>query len=305
LDCNHRGAIDLHVHSTASDGTLTPVQILRRALALGLTAVAITDHDTVDGVRSALSHKCPKGIEFITGIEISAAPPVGFQIIGSLHILGYGILPEHPELLKTLAVLQKSRINRIPKIIRRLNQLGIPIREKDVQDQSGGGIAGRAHVAMAMVKNGYAQSMNDAFCRYIGKGQPAYVDKFRISSNDAIRIIGQAGGISVLAHPYLTTGNWTEIQRLVRVLANMGLQGLEVLYPEHPRQVREALAELTRQHRLLMTGGSDFHGSIKPEIEMGSGYGDLFVPFSIYQSLVRCAYRRHSQAVRVESSITK
>jgi len=278
--------IDLHIHTTASDGTSTPVQILTQARELELGAFAITDHDTLDGVKEVLRLGIPPSVHFLTGVEISATPPPPFRCPGSFHILGYGIRPEDPVLNQILFQLQDARKNRNPRIIERLNQLGLDLSIDEVNQIAGKGLLGRPHIARLMVKKGYAHSINDAFDNYLGKGKPAYIDKFRVDTPQAIMLIDAAGGLPVLAHPYLLeTESEKELEDLLVMMKAMGLKGLEVYYPDHPPEYTEQYIELARKYGLLLTGGTDFHGSLKPEIQMGTGKGDFFVPYEIYEKL--------------------
>lgn len=289
MDCKHRVMIDLHIHTTASDGTSTPSEILTRARELKLGAIAITDHDTLDGVREALALGIPAPIQFLTGVEISATPPPPFRCPGSFHILGYGFRPEDPVLNHTLFQLQDARKNRNPRIIERLNHLGLDLTLEEVNQIAGDGLLGRPHIARLMVKKGYARSINDAFDNYLGKGKPAYVDKFRVDTQQAITLISAAGGCPVLAHPYLLEAqNDKELEDLIIMMKAMGLKGLEVYYPDHSPEHTTLYIELARKHGLLMTGGTDFHGSLKPQIQMGVGKGNFCVPYEIYEKLQQC-----------------
>lgn len=281
--------IDLHIHSDASDGSYSPVRILEMAQAARLGAVAITDHDTVDGMHSALAHGIPAGIRFLTGIEISAAPPEAFPLGGSFHLLGYGFRPDDPDLTRTLSVLQEARRNRNPRIIARLNELGIDLTVEDLKARfDADAQLGRPHIARLMVDRGVADSIDDAFDRYLGKGRPAFVDKYRIPCADAVAAIRAAGGVAVMAHPgLLSLPDGVGVPDIVEVLVGQGLGGIETEYPEHAPAQRKAYRDLAHRYGLLMTGGSDFHGSVKPEIRLGTGYGDLAVPFSYYEAMVR------------------
>jgi predicted metal-dependent phosphoesterase TrpH len=286
LDYNNRVRIDLHIHTSASDGTLTPSEILTLARELQLGAIAITDHDTLDGVKEALRLGIPPSVQFLSGVEISATPPPFFHCPGSFHILGYGIRPEDPVLNQTLFELQDARKKRNPRIIERLNSLGINLSLEEVREITGDGQLGRPHIARLMVKKGVARSINAAFDNYLGKGKPAYVDKFRVDTPQAIALIQDSGGIPVLAHPFLLETETNQVlEDLVVSMKNMGLKGLEVYYPDNtPAHTAQYIA-LAKQHGLLMTGGTDFHGSLKPEIQMGAGKGDFFVPYELYETL--------------------
>jgi len=288
LDSKQHVGIDLHIHSTASDGTLSPPEILSLALKHRLGAIAITDHDTIDGSQEALRFGIPAEIKFLTGVEISATPPSSFHCPGSFHILGYAVRPDDPVLNQTLVQLQEARKNRNPRIIERLNALGINISLDDVRREVGDGQLGRPHIARLMIKQGYARTIDEAFDNYLGKGKPAYVDKFRLSSSQAIALIRDAGGTPVLAHPFLLEAESdAALENLVITLKEMGLLGIEVYYPSHSRDHIAEYTRLAKRHRLFMTGGTDFHGKLKPEIQIGSGQGDFFVSYTLYEALVK------------------
>jgi predicted metal-dependent phosphoesterase TrpH len=279
--------IDLHLHSTASDGTFTPSEIIKKAQCLNLRAIAITDHDTIDGSIEALGLGIPPSIKFLTGVEISASPPAAITCLGSFHILGYAIRLDDRELITTLAVLQKSRKNRNPGIIRRLNDLGFTFSLQDVKADAGEGQLGRPHIARFMVKKGYVNSIDEAFDRYLAQGKPAYQKKYRIDCQRAIDVINGSGGLPVLAHPYLLDLRRDgDLEKLIIILKDMGLKGIEVYYPGHPSEETACYIELAKKHDLLMTGGTDFHGSLTPDIQMGTGSGEFFVPYTLYEKIV-------------------
>lgn len=288
--CSDPQHIDLHIHSNASDGSLSPREILNQALQLGLAAVSITDHDTVAGSVAAIEGGIPSGLAFLTGIEISAAPPAGYSARGSFHILGYGIELRSPQLNKTLDVLQQARSNRNPQIIARLRDMGIPISLEAVQAEFGGeGQLGRPHIAQLMVQEGWVASFNEAFDRFLGAGKPAYVDKHRVPCADALAIIRLAGGLPVLAHPGLLKINrGVAFETMLDSLQEMGMRGLEVYYPEHSPELIGYYADCAARRGLLKTGGTDFHGTLKPGVGMGFGRGDFFVPVALYEALARC-----------------
>jgi predicted metal-dependent phosphoesterase TrpH len=279
--------IDLHIHSTASDGTLTPPEILAMAVRLGLKAIAITDHDTLSGSAAALAGGIPSPLQFLTGIEISAEAPDGYRINGSVHILGYGIDLNHPALTTLLRVLKRARENRNPKIIARLNALGMELSTDELARVVGEATAGRPHIAQLMIQKGMADSINDAFDRFLGKNRPAYVEKYRVPMADAIGAINKAGGIAVLAHPYLCglTDPATFDSFLVD-LRSKGLKGIEAIYPHHPEAATAEYCRLARKYDLVITGGSDFHGDVTPDIHMGTGDGSFHVPYSLYEGLI-------------------
>ncbi len=280
--------IDLHVHSTASDGTFTPAEILARAKQLGLAAVAITDHDSIAGSRAALAHGLPPGLKFLTGVEISAGPPPTFPHKGSLHILGYGFALDDPNLKAALLQLQEARQNRNPEILARLKKIGIHLTLEEVSAHAGEGQLGRPHIGRLMVAKGIVPSMDAAFDLYLGKGKPAYVDKYRIPCEHAIELIRKAGGVAVLAHPGLLQPPGAQpdaIPGLVETLVAQGLEGLEVYYPDHTLDQTSGYIALAERHGLLLTGGSDFHGKMQDDIEMGTGKGTLQIPFELFERL--------------------
>ena len=281
-----QAGIDLHVHSTASDGTLTPSELLAMAVACGLKAIAITDHDTLSGSAAAVAAGVPPSLHFLTGIEISAAAPPGFRLNGSIHILGYGIDPSDSSLNSILDILKSARDSRTPKIITRLNNLGMNLNMDELNSIVGDAIAGRPHIARLMVKKGLTESIDDAFDRFLGKNRPAYVEKHRIPMSDAIGAIDHAGGIAVLAHPYLI--GLTEpptFEAFLRTLTSMGLRGIEAIYPDHTPSKTNEYCRLAHKYDLLITGGTDYHGAVTPDIKMGVGGGKFHVPYSIYEAL--------------------
>jgi predicted metal-dependent phosphoesterase TrpH len=287
LDYNHHLGIDLHIHSTASDGSLTPSEILHQAQKLNLAAIAITDHDSLEGSKSAIRTGIPSSIKFLTGVEISAAYPSFFPGSGSFHILGYCIRLNDTVLNQTLDKLQRARKSRNPEIIKRLNKLGLPISLEEVREEAAQGQLGRPHIARAMVNKGFVQSIDEAFDTFLANGKPAYVNKYRIQCTEAIAIILGAGGIPVLAHPgLLSTTREEDIDNLIVNLKRIGIQGIEVYYPQHTHQQMNYYADLAERHDLRITGGTDFHGAIMPKIKMGSGNGNLFIPYELYEKLI-------------------
>ena len=288
MEFSRHVSIDLHIHTTASDGTFTPEQVVSHAHQLKLKAIAITDHDTLAGSKEALGSGIPPSLGFLTGVEISSSPPPFYPGSGSFHLLGYSIRLDDPKLNRTLEKLQQARKNRNPAIINRLNELGISITLDEVRREAGEGQLGRPHIAQLMVKKGAVASIDEAFDRFLGTGKPAYVDKQRVECFKAIEIILDAGGIPVLAHPgLLDYKTENQIDELIGKLKKAGIQGVEVYYSGHTPDQISLYAELAQRHDLLMTGGSDFHGAIQPEIEMGSGQGDLIVPYELFEKLIQ------------------
>jgi len=296
LDYSEQAGIDLHIHSTASDGTLTPSAIVSLALDLQLGAIAITDHDTIAGSKEALDQGIPASLQFVTGVEISATPLLKDGPASSYHILGYFIDLGNPELNRLLEKLQAARSARNPEIIKKLQASGFDISLEEVRVQAGDGQLGRPHIAQTLLSKGYVESFDHAFAAYLSKGRSAYVDKFRIDCPRAIEIITGAGGIPVLAHPGLLGLESDEaLEALLAALKEMGLLGLEVLYPNHTAEQIARFTDLAAAQDLLITGGTDFHGGLKPEISLGRGDGSLFVPFRLYDAMLAKNCSRSSQ----------
>jgi 3',5'-nucleoside bisphosphate phosphatase len=240
--------------------------VVRYAKAGGLTAMALTDHDTVDGLPEAVAAGEKLGVEIIPGVEISAQFPGG-----TMHILGLFVDYHNGLLDERLAVLKQARIDRNPQIIAKLNGLGIPITMARVEEISGGGQVGRPHIARALIELGAIQNLQEAFDKYLGWRKPAYVSKFRFPPAQALAMIREAKGIPVLAHPFtLNLGSAYALKNLIIELKGQGLAGLEVFYSEHTQEQEALYLKLARELDLLVTGGSDYHGLNKPEISLGS-----------------------------------
>lgn len=272
--------IDLHTHSTCSDGTLTPRQVVGLAKSTGLRAVALTDHDTVAGVGEALAAGDEVGIEVVAGVEISAACPSG-----SMHILGYYLSPTHAELAAVLRRLQDGRAARAPQIVERLRNLGLEITLDEIMDLAGGQV-GRAHIAQALVNRGYVPSASEAFTRYLRRGEPGYVDRVRLPPEEVIGVIRQASGLAALAHPStLALDQPGDLSALVGRLRAMGLEAMEVLSPYHTREMTRVYEEVARRHGLLCTGGSDFHGGLSDHGDLGGARLGLRFPYALLDGL--------------------
>ncbi|MDB5327187.1 MAG: hypothetical protein JWM57_2756 [Phycisphaerales bacterium] len=262
--------VDLHCHSTASDGTLTPTQVIDLAERQTLSAIALTDHDTVAGVAEAAARAAELGIDFLPGIEISAS----FPDPGTLHLLGYGIDPNSAALQAMASELIGGRDARNPKIVARLQELGIKITMEEVEAAANGGVVGRPHIAGILLKKGYVNTIKQAFNVYLGHGGSAFFDKERLESRDAIARIHASGGLAVLAHPtQLRTQNAAELDRVVKGLVDQGLDGIETIHSDHNDRDVATFEALAKQYGLLRTGGSDYHGGNKPAISLGHAAG--------------------------------
>ncbi len=285
MDYNNR--IDLHIHTTASDGTVSPEQIIKQAEKLNLKAISITDHDTLEGCRQAVKAGIPKTLKFLSGIEISADFPEKLKNKNGLHILGYNIKLDDAQFKKDLMPLQKAREDRNIKMIERLASLGIKISLQELNAQAKTGLCGRPHFAGVMLKKKYVRSLNEAFDRYIGAKGKAYIPKYRISCKKAIQSIKNAGGIPVLAHPVFLNMSSENLRSFISYLKSEGLEGIEVFYPEYKAADTAYYIKLAEEFGLKKTGGTDYHGANKPSINMGIGKGKgFYIPYTIYQELI-------------------
>lgn len=262
--------VDMHCHSTASDGTFAPAQVVQLAKDSGLSGLALTDHDTIAGIAEAQQAAARLGIDFIPGIEISAE----FPHPGTLHILGYGVDPASSELKSLTDQLIAGRDNRNPRIIEKLNEIGIPVTMAEWEAEAKGNVLGRPQLAAILMRKGYVSSIKQAFDKYIGQGSPAYFDKERLTPRQAFQRIHDSGGLAVLAHPVqLRLANDAQLERQIKDLLDLGLDGMEVIHSDHDAATVEKLSVLANKYNLLKTGGSDFHGSNKKDIRLGLANG--------------------------------
>jgi hypothetical protein len=262
--------IDLHCHSTASDGTLPPAEVVRLAVHRGLSALALTDHDTVAGVAEAAAEAKRAGLDFLAAIEISCEYPHP----GTMHLLGYGVNPESPVLRDLTAALIGGRDSRNPKIIARLQELNVAITMDEVGKEAGGKVVGRPHIAAILLRKGYVSSMKQAFDKYLAPGGLAYFDKERLTARQAVGMVLECGGLAVLAHPVqLRTENDAQLERVVKDMMDLGLAGIEVIHSDHDPATVEKYTRLADRLGLLKTGGSDFHGKSVKDIELGTARG--------------------------------
>ncbi len=248
-------AIDLHIHSTFSDGMLKPTEVVDLAESQGLTAIAITDHDTAAGTDEAVQRGHEKGIEVITGIEISS-----WHGDTSMHMLGYCFKHDDKQFNSRLQLLQDGRESRNVTIIANLNKLGIKVDLSELLQYSEYGQTGRPHIARLLVDKGVTKTIESAFKHYLRRGAAAYAERFRFSARDAIAMIREAGGVAVLAHPSSLDPTLRSIPLLLKDLCKVGLDGVEVYYPSHSPKAVKALLKMADEMGLLITGGSDFHG---------------------------------------------
>jgi predicted metal-dependent phosphoesterase TrpH len=272
--------VDLHVHTSYSDGTFAPAQVVSRASDIGLSAVGITDHDTTDGVAAAVSAGAKLGVEVVPGVELSAELRDSSE--EEIHILGYFIDWEQPALQQRLKVFREARADRARRIFQQLADLGIRLREEAFFGDGRRGVIGRLHFAKEMLAEKYVPDIKSAFNLYLSLGRPAYVPKFKLDPRDGIGLIRGAGGVAVLAHPFVSISSDA---RIIRRLVNDGLQGIEVYHTKHNRHITEELLAIADKYELAVTGGSDCHGELISGTPL---LGCLQVPYHVLEQLKAC-----------------
>lgn len=273
--------IDLHTHSTFSDGTDTPEALVTKAVKSGLKAVALTDHDSTHGIPDFLAACDKHNFTGIAGVEISAEIETG-----TLHILGLRLDYAHKELNEHLDRVLDGRDWRNRQILTRLNELGLPLKWEEIAAAAGEDVVGRPHFAQVMLARRMVSSIKEAFDRYLAKGALAYVDRYRLLPKEGIRLINAAGGVAIIAHPYSWEPDYKALEEKLHDLRDAGLGGIEAYYSEHsPEQTIEYL-RIAKRLGLIVTGGSDYHGIAKPGISLGYGRGNLSVPDTLLEPLL-------------------
>lgn len=270
---------DLHVHTTASDGTLSPAEVVDEAARIGLAAVGIADHDTVRGIGAALSRGKEVGLKVVPGVEINT--DVGKD---EVHVLGYFIDHLSSSLNAELDRLRNERESRAERIVERLNSIGVNVSFDRVKQIAGSGAIGRPHIARAIVEAGFASNMNGAFGKYLVRGAPAYVARHKLTPYEAIDIIKNAGGVAVLAHPGIHSHD-----EIIPSLVDKGLNGIEAYHTDHTPAQTKHYIEIARRYRLLVTGGSDSHG---PNNVKTVAIGSVTVSVEVVEELENLSHRR-------------
>ncbi|MBM3335594.1 PHP domain-containing protein, partial [Candidatus Sumerlaeota bacterium] len=274
--------------------SMTPAELVAEARQSGLAAIALADHDTCEGVAEFVTAGKELGVETLGGVEIS----VEFGV-RTVHILGYGVDPGHEPLNLALEKIVSGRNERNARIIGKLRMLGVRIALSEVEAVCGEKVVGRPHIAQVLVRKGVVGSAEEAFDRYLARGRPAYCERYRLRPEEAIALISEAGGLAALAHPYYMGMATDLICSTLSRLKQAGLAGIEAYYSEHTEEQTRLYLEMAKRFDLLVTGGTDFHGQIKPAIAMGRAYGSLRIPYELYERLREAlAQQRANRASR-------
>lgn len=271
--------IDLHTHSVKSDGGMLPGEVVETAKNAGLSAISLTDHDVIDGVAEAMAKGRELGVEVIPGIELSA------KFKTETHVLGYFIDLENPNFLEKLEEIKRVRMQRNYDTAENLQKIGFPVTVEDAMELAPNGIVGRAHFARVMANRGYVSSVKEAFDLYLANGKPGYSTLQLLTPRDAVELIKSAGGMAFLAHLHLTRLEGQELYDFVADLKDAGMDGIEGYYTEYTPEMEAEYQNLAKKMDLLISGGTDFHGAMKPHISIGKGLGNLAIPYSILEKM--------------------
>ncbi len=271
--------IDLHTHTVCSDGSMTPEALVRHAKESGLAAVAVSDHDTADGVKEAIATGREVGIEVIPAIELSAVSST------ETHILGYFIDPDSPALVKAVDNIRQVRTQRIGETCDMLAKYDIHVTLDEVKALAGGGILCRAHIAKLMTEKGYSESPKAAFAKWLNVGCPCYSESQALTDTEAVELIRQSGGEAYLAHLHLTKKSGDDLEDFIKHLKNAGLTGIEGYYTDYTDEMDDTYRALAKKYELKISGGTDFHGAFKPHISIGRGLGNMTIPYSVLEDM--------------------
>ncbi len=280
MGCLSRVAVDLHTHSSASDGSDPPATVVRRAADAGLSALALTDHDNLDGIPEARAAADELGLTLIAGTELSVE-----WSTGPMHLLVYFLEPGPGPLQDAMVEIRRGRDDRNHRLAERLRTLGLDITYEEVAAEAGGSGVGRPHFAAVMVSKGYVPDISAAFDRYLAAGRPGYEPRMRLDAESAIRLARESAAIPVIAHPHTLGVGVDDYNTAFRSLTDVGLGGIECYYGEYSPELREHLAGVAQSLGIIATGGSDYHGTYKQDLDIGTGRGDLVVPDSAAEAL--------------------
>jgi 3',5'-nucleoside bisphosphate phosphatase len=275
--------IDLHSHSTASDGTDPPAEVVRLGAAAGLSALALTDHDTLEHLPEARAAAREQGVRLIDACEISCE--LAGRAPGTMHLLVYFVDDSSGPLQDRLGELQAGRGNRNEQIVECLRANGMDVTVDEILAEAGGGSVGRPHIARVLMRKGYVESIQEAFDRWLAKGRPAYFERVRLAPEESIELAHASGAVTVLAHPTSLDLDDGALDGFVAGLVAVGLDGIECEYGRYTPEERRRYRALAARHGLAVTGGSDYHGENKPDLRVGTGRGDLAVPDELLDEL--------------------
>ncbi len=270
--------IDMHVHSSASDGTFSPRALLAEAKKAGLSAMALTDHDTMDGIEEAADAAREQGIEFIPGAEFSTD-----YMEVEIHVLGYYLSPEYPKLRDKLEEFRNFRATRNVRMIERLQEEGFSISMEQLEEKFPDSVITRAHISTLLVETGQVPDKRTVFAEYLGENCRCYIQRPKISPVEAVTLIREAGGLAVLAHPVLYDLSEDHLKQMIQEMKEAGMCGMEAIYSENTPQDERRFLEMADSFDLLVSGGSDFHGANKPDILPGTGKGNLHIPYRLLE----------------------
>lgn len=271
--------IDLHVHSSASDGTFSPTALLAEAKKAGLSAIALTDHDTMDGIAEAMEAAKELDMELIGGMEFSAD-----YMECEIHVLGFYLSQEHPKLRAKLDEFRNFRSTRNVRMVERLREEGFSISMEQLREMFPDSVITRAHMAVYLIDTGQVPDKRTVFSEYIGENCRCYIQRPKISPVEAVTLIRGAGGLAVLAHPVLYNLAEADLKQMILEMKEAGMCGIEAIYSENSKEDERKFLEMADSYGLLVSGGSDFHGANKPDIQLGTGKGNLHIPYSLLEA---------------------
>lgn len=272
--------VDLHTHTTESDGSFTPEELILEAKRVGLSAIAITDHDSISGIKKAAPVAAKENIELIPGVELSTDYN-GKEV----HVVGLFIDIENEGFLSKIKEFKENRDNRNVLMVENLQKEGFAITMKELVAENPDCVITRANIARFLYEHGMIPSIQTAFEKYIGDNCKCYVNRFKITPMDAVRLIKEAGGTAILAHPLLYHMSDATLQKMLDEMKEAGLDGMEAIYCTYTPSEERQMKKLATENHLLISGGSDFHGTTKPNLNLGTGYGKLYIPYEVLETI--------------------